>query len=232
MPTAGRASSCCSGTRRRSRSTRSTCCRSPAPTPSRCPTSSGAHCSSRWSSPGSNWMVPAHRVGDGAALLRGHRRAQGMEGVMAKRLGSPYLPGKRSPNWRKVKHRVQVEVVIGGFNQGTGNRARTRSARCWSACRRRRLAARSPAASAPGSTRRGSSRSTATLRALATTDVPVQPAAAADATWPAPPGCGPSCGRWWRSPSSPTTATSATPASSACCTVVPSSAGGLVESRP
>ena len=48
---------------------------------------------------------------------------QGLEGVMAKRLGSPYIPGKRSPNWRKVKNRVQVEVVIGGFNKGTGNRS-------------------------------------------------------------------------------------------------------------
>ena len=74
--------------------------------------------------PGSNWMVPAHRVGDGEALYE-VTAAQGMEGIMAKRLGSPYLPGKRSPNWRKVKHRVQVEVTVGGFNQGTGNRSNT-----------------------------------------------------------------------------------------------------------
>lgn len=74
--------------------------------------------------PGSNWMVPAFRIGDGAALYE-VTAAQGMEGIMAKRLGSPYLPGKRSPNWRKVKHRVQVEVVVGGFNQGTGNRSST-----------------------------------------------------------------------------------------------------------
>ena len=50
---------------------------------------------------------------------------RGLEGVMAKRLGSPYQPGKRTPNWRKVKNRVRVEVVIGGFNTGTGNRAST-----------------------------------------------------------------------------------------------------------
>ena len=73
---------------------------------------------------GSNWMVPAHRIGDGAALYEA-TAAQGMEGIMAKRLGSPYLPGKRSPNWRKVKHRIRVDVVVGGFNQGTGNRANT-----------------------------------------------------------------------------------------------------------
>ncbi|CAN5481686.1 ATP-dependent DNA ligase [soil metagenome] len=73
---------------------------------------------------GSNWMVPMHRVGDGAALLAA-TAAQGLEGVMAKRLGSPYVPGKRSPNWRKIKNRVEVEVVIGGFNKGTGNRSST-----------------------------------------------------------------------------------------------------------
>ena len=44
---------------------------------------------------------------------------------MAKRLGSVYLPGKRSPNWRKVKNRRTVEVVIGGYTPGAGNRAGT-----------------------------------------------------------------------------------------------------------
>jgi bifunctional non-homologous end joining protein LigD len=36
-----------------------------------------------------------------------------------------YTPGKRSPNWRKIKHRRRVEVVIGGFTTGEGNRAGT-----------------------------------------------------------------------------------------------------------
>lgn len=74
--------------------------------------------------PGANWSVPTHRIGDGAALLAASAE-QGLEGVMAKRLGSPYVPGKRSPNWRKVKNRTRVEVVIGGFNTGTGNRGST-----------------------------------------------------------------------------------------------------------
>lgn len=73
---------------------------------------------------GANWAVPAHRVGDGAALLAA-TAAQGLEGVMAKRLGSVYRPGKRSPDWRKVKNRLQVEVVVGGFTAGTGNRSST-----------------------------------------------------------------------------------------------------------
>jgi len=74
--------------------------------------------------PGANWIVPAHQVGDGAALLAATGEQQ-LEGVMAKRLGSPYQPGKRSPNWRKVKHRREATVVIGGFTAGSGNRANT-----------------------------------------------------------------------------------------------------------
>lgn len=74
--------------------------------------------------PGDNWAVPAHRIGDGAALLAATAE-QELEGVMAKRLGSTYVPGKRSQNWRKVKNRIRVEVVIGGFTTGSGNRAST-----------------------------------------------------------------------------------------------------------
>ena len=74
--------------------------------------------------PGPNWMVPAHRIGDGAALVAATAE-RGLEGVMAKRLGSTYVPGKRTPNWRKVKNRRTVEVVIGGYTPGTGNRGTT-----------------------------------------------------------------------------------------------------------
>jgi bifunctional non-homologous end joining protein LigD len=68
--------------------------------------------------------VSAHQIGDGAALLDATFE-QELEGVMAKRLGSNYVPGKRSPNWRKVKNRRRVEVVIGGFSRGEGNRTGT-----------------------------------------------------------------------------------------------------------
>jgi len=73
---------------------------------------------------GSNWMVPVHRVGDGAELVAATAE-RGLEGVMAKRLGSVYTPGKRTPDWRKIKNRVKVEVVIGGYRPGTGNREGT-----------------------------------------------------------------------------------------------------------
>ena len=71
--------------------------------------------------PSPNWSVPAHRIGDGAALLQA-TFDRGLEGVMAKRLGSIWEPGKRVPYWRKVKNRYRLDVVIGGFTPGTGNR--------------------------------------------------------------------------------------------------------------
>lgn len=59
---------------------------------------------------------------DGAALYDAARTNQ-LEGVMAKRRASPYEPGKRTPNWRKVKVRWEQELVIGGWLAGEGNRA-------------------------------------------------------------------------------------------------------------
>ena len=49
-------------------------------------------------------------------------QAAGMEGVVAKRRDSTYLPGKRSPAWTKVKHISAQEVVIGGWHPGNGRR--------------------------------------------------------------------------------------------------------------
>lgn len=71
--------------------------------------------------PGSCWQVPAHHVGDGAALLAA-ATSQGLEGLVAKRLGSRYEPGRRSPAWRKVKIRRRQEVVVGGWLPGEGGR--------------------------------------------------------------------------------------------------------------
>jgi len=41
----------------------------------------------------------------------------GMEGLVAKRVDSPYVPGKRSKAWLKVKLRRYVDCVIGGFSR-------------------------------------------------------------------------------------------------------------------
>ena len=51
---------------------------------------------------GSNWQTPAHHVGDGKAL-RDAARAQGLPGVVAKRLDSTYQPGIESKDWVFVK---------------------------------------------------------------------------------------------------------------------------------
>jgi bifunctional non-homologous end joining protein LigD len=50
---------------------------------------------------GSNWQTPAYHVGDGAALLEA-ARANGLPGVVAKRLDSVYRPGERTDDWRLV----------------------------------------------------------------------------------------------------------------------------------
>ncbi len=68
-----------------------------------------------------DWQVP-EAFDDGEALMAGVV-ANGLEGVVAKRRASPYQPGRRSPMWRKVKHRLRQELVVGGWQPGEGNRA-------------------------------------------------------------------------------------------------------------
>jgi bifunctional non-homologous end joining protein LigD len=48
--------------------------------------------------------------------------ASGFEGVVAKRNDSVYISGKRSANWRKIKPRQSVDLVVGGYTQGKGER--------------------------------------------------------------------------------------------------------------
>jgi bifunctional non-homologous end joining protein LigD len=74
--------------------------------------------------PGPNWTVPSYRRGGGAELVAA-TAAQGLEGVIAKRVDSTYRPGTRSKEWRKIKNRTVVELTIGGFTTGTGNRSST-----------------------------------------------------------------------------------------------------------
>ncbi|MCL6559834.1 MAG: ATP-dependent DNA ligase, partial [Firmicutes bacterium] len=46
----------------------------------------------------------------------------GLEGVMAKRRGSPYLPGRRSPFWKKIRAWKSADLVICGWEPGGGPR--------------------------------------------------------------------------------------------------------------
>jgi bifunctional non-homologous end joining protein LigD len=71
--------------------------------------------------PAGAWTVPAHQVGDGADLYAA-AAAQGLEGLVAKRLDCPYLPGRRSQGWVKVKNVRNTDVVVGGWVGGDGER--------------------------------------------------------------------------------------------------------------
>ena len=71
---------------------------------------------------GPSWQTPPHFESDGDAVLAASK-AQGLEGVLAKRLDSRYYAGKRSDSWLKVKNLRTQEVVIGGWKPGEGRRA-------------------------------------------------------------------------------------------------------------
>jgi bifunctional non-homologous end joining protein LigD len=49
----------------------------------------------------------------------------GLEGIVAKRAASPYRPGSRSPDWRKIKALCLQDCVIVGWTPGKGGRAAT-----------------------------------------------------------------------------------------------------------
>lgn len=51
---------------------------------------------------------------DGADLLEA-TVDQSLEGIVSKHVESPYLPGSRSPMWRKIVHRTTASYVIGGW---------------------------------------------------------------------------------------------------------------------
>jgi bifunctional non-homologous end joining protein LigD len=48
---------------------------------------------------------------------------QGFEGIVAKRLDSPYQAGERSRAWLKLKAAKSAEFLIGGYTRGNGARA-------------------------------------------------------------------------------------------------------------
>ena len=76
----------------------------------------------RLSLAGPSWQTPPNHVGDGAGVLRTAAEL-GLEGVVAKRLDSPYRPGERSTAWRKVKVVNGQEFVVGGWLPGKGHLA-------------------------------------------------------------------------------------------------------------
>ena len=59
---------------------------------------------------------------DGEGLLAA-ARAQGLEGVIAKRADAPYRAGRRTREWLKVKPAGRQEFVVAGYTRGEGRRA-------------------------------------------------------------------------------------------------------------
>jgi bifunctional non-homologous end joining protein LigD len=76
-------------------------------------------------------VIPSEKVqvsqpvrADGEALFEA-ARAQKLEGILAKKLGSPYRPGRRTRDWLKIKTIYDCELVIGGWTKGEGSRSAT-----------------------------------------------------------------------------------------------------------
>jgi bifunctional non-homologous end joining protein LigD len=71
---------------------------------------------------GPSWQVPA-TYDDGEMLLEATKQ-QGLEGVVSKRRGSVYVPGRRSADWLKFPHRPTHSYVVGGWRLETDSGSR------------------------------------------------------------------------------------------------------------
>jgi DNA ligase D-like protein (predicted ligase)/DNA ligase D-like protein (predicted 3'-phosphoesterase) len=49
----------------------------------------------------------------------------GIEGIIAKKRDSPYMPGVRSGNWLKIKKTLTCECAVFGYTKGEGSREKT-----------------------------------------------------------------------------------------------------------
>lgn len=49
--------------------------------------------------------------------------AQNLEGIVAKKKGGPYRPGRRGKDWLKIKTTSEADLVIGGWSKGEGSRS-------------------------------------------------------------------------------------------------------------
>ena len=83
---------------------------------------SGDACSKPSASRAARWQTPPASTGDGDAALATSREL-GLEGIVAKRIDSPYEVGRRSASWRKIKHELRQEFVVGGWTAGQGARS-------------------------------------------------------------------------------------------------------------
>jgi len=70
-------------------------------------------------------VVPSEPVPGRGRDLFAAVTGRGLEGVVAKRRTSRYHPGRRSPDWRKIKARSRALAVVGGWLPGEGARGGT-----------------------------------------------------------------------------------------------------------
>ena len=68
-------------------------------------------------------VVPGNFTDTPGEVVMAAVAQQGLEGVVAKRLTSPYQPGLRSRAWVKTPIRHAAEVIIAGWSPSTGNGA-------------------------------------------------------------------------------------------------------------
>jgi bifunctional non-homologous end joining protein LigD len=69
-------------------------------------------------------QVSSYIEGEGEALFEAACE-QNLEGIVAKKLGSSYRPGKRSRDWLKIKTTHEADLVVGGWSKGEGNRSKS-----------------------------------------------------------------------------------------------------------
>ena len=70
---------------------------------------------------GPSWATPPAFPGEGTTTMAVATKRD-LEGVVAKRLDCPYVPGQRSKAWIKVKVTNRDEFVVGGWQPGEGRR--------------------------------------------------------------------------------------------------------------
>jgi len=70
---------------------------------------------------GEHCRVPGQLHGSPEAVLA-RTKADGWEGMIAKKSDSRYLPGQRSTAWMKIKNEKDIEVAVIGWEPGKGRR--------------------------------------------------------------------------------------------------------------
>ncbi|MBO8142361.1 MAG: ATP-dependent DNA ligase [Firmicutes bacterium] len=71
---------------------------------------------------GSDYGVLSPQVPQQGRQLFAESLARGLEGIVAKRADSPYIPGRRTRHWLKVRRRLETDCIIVGYRP-SGSRA-------------------------------------------------------------------------------------------------------------